>query len=242
MSAKNLVVASVSDSHVPKYLDLFKKAVESFDFANVDFFVLAGDMILKGRIGEYSTVLEIIRSKYKGPLYAVFGNEEYQEQEEKLIRLYRDVVWLNDSLEIVKFKGFSVGIVGSRGVLDKPTFWQAKHIPEVRKIYSERVEKLRNLLRAAKQSCDFTLLVLHYAVVCDTLKGENPKIWPYLGSKRVRRIIEELKPNAVIHGHSHKSINFLAFVDGVPVYNVALPATRKITLIKLEKSGLLKFF
>ncbi len=242
MPISHIGIAAVSDAHLPKYLDLFREAVANFDFSNIDLLILAGDMVLKGRIVEYSTVLSIIRSRYSGPIYAVFGNEEYQEQEEELRTKYREITWLNDSYAGVEVKGVKLGVVGSRGVLDRPTSWQARNIPGIAIKYAERVEKLRELLTMAKRENNYVILVTHYAVACDTLKGENPRIWKYLGSARLKNVVKQVKPNVVIHGHAHNSSNPQARIDGVKVYNVALPATKQITYIEVKEEGISRFF
>jgi len=241
MYKPRICLAAVSDAHLPKYLNLFRKAVDSFDFSKVDVLILAGDMVLKGRIEEYGTGLSTIRSKYKGRIYAVFGNEEYQEQEDELRSKYEEIVWLNDELKILEVKGVTLGMVGSRGVIDRPTTWQARNIPNISLIYSERVEKIRDLLSLAKRESDYVVLVSHYAVICDTLRGEKPKIWAYLGSTRVKKVVKQVKPDVVIHGHAHNSLNYSAYINGTKVYNVALPATKRVTFIELGVGGILKF-
>ncbi len=239
---RHINLAAVSDAHLPKYLDLFKLAVSDFDFSNVDLLILAGDMVLKGRIKEYNKVLSIIKSKYKGPICAVFGNEEYQELEDELRREYPEILWLNDSYKQFEIKGIKIGLVGSRGVLDKPTLWQAKHIPNITAIYSERLMKIRELLSKAKRENSQVVLITHYAVICDTLKGEKPQIWKYLGSARLKTIIKKIKPTVVIHGHAHNSSVFSTRIEDVYVYNVALPATKCITRVEIKRIDLSMFF
>jgi len=239
---RRINLAAVSDAHLPKYLDLFKSAVSVFDFSNIDLLILAGDMVLKGKIREYDTVLSVIRSRYKGPICAVFGNEEYQELEDELRREYPEILWLDDSYEQIEIEGIKIGLVGSRGVLDKPTSWQAKHIPDITAIYSERLIKIRELLSKAKKENSQVVLITHYAVICDTLKGEKPQIWKYLGSARLKTIVKKIKPTVVIHGHAHNSSVFSTRVEDVYVYNVALPATKRITHIEVKRMDLSMFF
>ncbi|RLE63040.1 MAG: metallophosphoesterase [Thermoprotei archaeon] len=239
---QSINLAAVSDAHLPKYLDLFKSAVSAFDFSDVDLLILAGDMVFKGKIEEYGEVLSIIKSQYNGPIYAVFGNEEYQELEEEIRRKYPEILWLNDSYEQIEVKGARIGLVGSRGVLDKPTSWQAKHIPNITAVYAERLIRIRELLIKAKRENNYVILITHYAVICDTLKGEKPQIWRYLGSARLKTIIKKIRPTLVIHGHAHNSSVFSTRIESTYVYNVALPATKRVTRIEVKKIDLSLFF
>jgi Icc-related predicted phosphoesterase len=58
-------------------------------------------------------------------------------------------------------------------------------------------------------------------------------------SKLMERVVAEAKPDIAIHGHAHLGRSYTV-VDGVPVYNVALPAVKSITIINLKR-GLIGF-
>ncbi len=64
-----------------------------------------------------------------------------------------------------------------------------------------------------------------------------------MSSRRMAEAVVEARIDAVIHGHLHRSTVVDASLDGVKVYNVALPATREIQVIRLEeKRGILGYF
>ena len=170
-------------------------------------------------------------------MYAVFGNEEYFDRERSFIENYPEVVWLNDSVAEVEVLGFKFCIVGSRGVLAKPTHWQAKHIPDIHNIYRERVKRLTHLLSRCRESCDKVLLVTHYACSYATIRGEPPSIHPYLGYPLVENLPPNARPDAAIHGHAHNAKVLRAFVNNVEVHNVAIPARRGVTLIDVVVEG-----
>ena len=84
----------------------------------MDLFLLAGDMIYRGRVNEFNTVLKAIKNRFDVPIIACFGNEEYDECIPSLIRNFSDEVrWLNDEYIKIKIKSFRLGIIGSRGCL-----------------------------------------------------------------------------------------------------------------------------
>jgi Icc-related predicted phosphoesterase len=75
------------------------------------------------------------------------------------------------------------------------------------------------------------------------LKGEDPEIYNVLGSEKYEKVLKTTKTTFAVHGHAHYGIP-LAFVDSIPVFNVALTVNRKIVEIdtnKLPKTGLHKF-
>lgn len=236
-----VLVAAVADVHAPRYLELFRQSLEALE-EEPHLFVLAGDIVLKGKVEAMADVLSALRQRYDGLVIAIFGNEEYTDLEPRFIEEYgSEVTWLNDSSITLEVSGTRVGVVGTRGSLDKPTTWQAKNVPGIEETYRNRVSKVEQLL--AELDADVKLLVSHYALTYATLRGEKPSIWPYLGCKKFEDVLKRQRPTAAIHGHAHNSTVQKAMVGEVPVYNVSLPATKAITVIKLRKKvDLTSFF
>lgn len=225
-----LKIAASSDIHSPKNLDLFKASVHRLKEA--DLLILAGDVIYKGRAPEIKKVLEIVESVFKGPIVACFGNEEFDEVKENLKDLTQgSVTWLDDEALELEIKGYRVGLVGTRGSLDQPTSWQLKNLRSIGNVYERRVEAVSKLL--AELKTEFKIIFSHYALLYDTLKGENPKIWPQLGSLKMAEVLKLRKPSVAIHGHTHNSKVASVNVYGTLVLNVSLPSLREIVLFNL---------
>ena len=241
-----LKIAAVADVHSPKYLSQFIDALSLLP-NDIDLFLFAGDMILRGRVEEFSRVVEAVREIYRGPIVACFGNEEYDEVIPRLERDYGDeVIWLNDSSINLTVSGFKLYIVGSRGTLDRPTRWQLKNISNIREIYEKRVSLIDQLLAEAG-NFDFSILLLHYSPTYKTLVGEIRYIWPEMGCRRLERIIVSRKPTVVVHGHAHKSQVSRVNFDSTVVFNVSLPALGRITVFELpfkveRQMDLMSFF
>lgn len=237
-----MIIAAVGD------LDVFKDHIREFwkyleNLKEPDLFLLAGDITVYSRTEDYEIFLDLIkRKKWKCPIIGVFGNREFEEDFDKIKKTCgRRIKFLNDEKMNIKIKGKNIGIVGTRGSLDVPTWWQSHNIPGIRDVYSERIEKVRDLLKELKG--DIRILLMHYAPTYKTLKGENPRAYGGLGSERFEKVILETRPDLVIHGHAHYGIP-LAFVNSIPVFNVALPVNEKIVEIdpdELPKSGIKKF-
>ena len=231
-------IAAVADVHYPKYAETFLRALDQIDYSNIDLFLMVGDMVFKSKIAYYTNVLKVIREHWKGVIVSVFGNEEYEEHEDQIIKRFPDVMWLRDESKNLVIKGAQVCIVGSRGTIERPTSWQARNIPNIMQIYKERERKIMRLIKRAKSQGMLTVLVTHYAPTHATLFGEKEEAWPFLGSLRMERVIKVTKPDLVIHGHAHNSKRNRAIVGGVPVYNVSLPAVRRISVIEVPTKGL----
>jgi hypothetical protein len=67
-----------------------------------------------------------------------------------------------------------------------------------------------------------TVVVVHYAPIGATVKGENPEIYPYLGSSRLGEVIDRHGADLVLHGHAHHGTPDGQTPAGIPVHNVAL--------------------
>ena len=63
-----------------------------------------------------------------------------------------------------------------------------------------------------------------------------------MGNQLFENVINTRKPNLVVHGHSHRGTK-QAWIDTVPVFNVAFPLNREIVIIDTEKIklGIAKF-
>jgi len=237
MSSTTVRVAAVADIHAPKNLEAFKRALERME--KPDLFLLAGDIVLKGDFNQLPRVVEEIRRVHSGEIIACFGNEEYDEVEGAL-RSFGEVKWLSDQAEVFEIRGRTVGIVGSRGSLDRLTAWQRGHRPELSEVYRERVRLLDELLGGLRT--DFKIVLTHYAPTYTTLEGEGKWAWPEMACRRMEDVIRRRQPDVWFHGHAHQSRRLEAEIGRTLVTNVSLPARGSITVVELpRKTGLEKF-
>lgn len=236
-----MLIAAIGDIHSPRLFNHYVKAVEDLQ-EKPEIFFLSGDIIYRGTVGEYQKVYNVLFGKITCPIVACFGNEEFGEETRIMIENQNpDIKFLDDESLILDINGKSVGIVGTIGSLDRPTFWQRNNNPEIYEIYKKRVVTVENLLSSLKT--EMKILLIHYAPTYKIMEGENPQSYPELGSKAYERVIVEQKPTLVITGHSHKGKKE-AWIDTIPVFNVAFPLNRNIVVIDTEKDlkpGLEKF-
>ncbi len=240
-----MIILAVSDldsleGDYEQFWSLLEKAEEP------DLFLMAGDMYLSDTPEDYKTILEHFeRLGWKCPIIACFGNREFEQKYDEIKNIcgYR-VNFLNDESFELTIKGKSVGIAGSKGCLDQPTWWQIKTNPNIRRFYKERAEKIRQLLTQMKT--EIKILLTHYAPTYQTLKGENTRIYGGIGSPQIEKILMETKTTFAVHGHAHLGSR-IGFADSIPIFNVALPVNKGLVRIdtenlpKPDKKGLEKF-
>jgi len=243
-----MIIAATSDVHSPRHFDNFLKAVDNFDTLETKphLFLIAGDMVHRGDAAEYEKVNNVMFGKIMCPIVACFGNNEYVEKRDAIKQQLRGIQFLDDQSVTmnVRVPGFDrelvIGIVGTTGSLETPTYWQRNNVPNIDKIYAERITMVERSL--SNMRADFKIVLMHYSPTYRTLEGENPRFYTSMGWNVYENVLIRQKPNLVLHGHSHRGSR-MAWVDSVPVFNVALPVNKKIVIIDTDnlKPGLTRF-
>ena len=230
-------IAAVGDVHGHESLGALREDLDGLGSA--DLFLLAGDLTDHDRIDEFVEVVDAVRETVTCPLVGVFGNNEYAQSHAEY-RARSGIPLLDDDVLTVAAGGRQVRVVGSTGSLDRPTWWQRTNLPGIARTYDERVAKIDRLLEGG----GFRILLTHYPPTYATMGGEKEEWRPELGSKKLEAVILRRRPDLVVHGHIHKGIPFATLSTGqktiedfaaratVPVYNVAYPVTRKITVLE----------
>ncbi|TXT55931.1 MAG: hypothetical protein BAJATHORv1_30314 [Candidatus Thorarchaeota archaeon] len=224
-------ILAVADVHSPRYLEEFASELTKYNAP--DLFLMAGDMVNRGKADEMINVLDVIGEQIGSnfPIVGCFGNEEYSEIRDELVEIIGTrMIILDEQSLIFKIRGLKVGIVGTQGSLDRPTSWQRDNIPSIKRIFRRRVGRARNLLKRLEyQGADRRILLMHYSPCLETCEGEDRRAFSWLGSKRFYKILEEEQPDLVIHGHVHNATVHEAYIRDTRVRNVALPAVGTIT-------------
>ncbi len=245
MSDKCVNIIAVGDVHSPDYLGVYSKAIGSLSGKPVDVILWLGDMVRRGRVEALKPVVTVTRKYYpRTPIVSIFGNEEYWGLEEVFRRNYIDIIWLDDEYKILNIRGLKLGIVGTRGALERPTRWQRRNKPELWKVYRERPKKIEQLLREVKSKADIIVIASHYTVGFETAKGEPINILPEMGSRAMLELVVRAKPDAVFHAHAHNAQVVETVVNGVKIYNASIVARKNVWYGKICKvmRGLEVFF
>ena len=112
------------------------------------------------------------------------------------------------------------GFVGGFGRAALTAFGE----PEVKAFVKAAIDEGVKLERAMSQlRTPKRVVVLHYAPVQDTVVGERPEIFCYLGTSRLIEVIDRHGADLVLHGHAHNGSPMGKSTAGIAVHNVALP-------------------
>ena len=216
-------VAAIGDLHVQEdsvapYREMFAEIS-----ASADVLVLCGDLTNFGRTREAEILAEDIKS-CSIPVLGVLGNHDYEcGQPEKVCEILHSAgmkVLDEQAVEIdgVGFAGVK-GFMGGYGRGELAPFGEPIAKAFVDEVMNE-ARKLENQLRTLRNERSFA--ILHYSPIEQTIEGEPPSIFQYLGSQRLCEPIDRFDHvKAVVHGHAHHGSYEGRTPRGIPVYNVA---------------------
>jgi Icc-related predicted phosphoesterase len=218
-------IAAVGDIHYGKtskgrLRDLFVNAS-----ANADVLIIAGDMTEYGLPEEAEILAEDLRTHVRIPILAVLGNHDYEAGKPAEVRAALEgigVIFLDGSSTEIDGIGFA-GVCGFGGGFDRQMLspWGE---PLIKAFVQEAVDHSLRLGKALTNlATEKKVVVLHYSPVRSTVKGENPEIYPFLGSSHLEATIDHFGASVVFHGHAHNGEIEGKTAGKIPVFNVALP-------------------
>lgn len=228
---KPLRVAAVGDLHVGEdhhqpYRDLFARISRE-----ADVLVLCGDLTNFGKTKE-AEVLAADLATCAIPVIGVLGNHDHEcGQPQEVSRILHEAGMKLLDGEAYEIEG--VGFAGAKGFIGG----FGRHMlspfgePEIKHFVQASVEenlKLESSLRMLRT--ERTVVVLHYSPVLETVMGEPPEIFAFLGSARMGETIDRFDGvKAVFHGHAHRGSVRGRTTGGAPVFNVARPLLMRET-------------
>jgi len=217
-----LKIAAVADLHVKEHGEQSYKALFSEISLAADVLVIAGDLTDLGKPKEAELLAADLRN-CTVPVVAVLGNHDYESgclDEISAILADASVKLLNGNTVEIEGVGF-VGVKGFAGGFGRHMLGSFGE-PAIKAMVAESVEESMRLENAMRQvRAARSMVVLHYAPISETVEGEPPEIFPFLGSSRLAETIDRFKVDAVVHGHAHRGIYEGHTPGGAPVYNVA---------------------
>jgi Icc-related predicted phosphoesterase len=224
-------IAAVGDIHLAEDLrGRYATAIEGIE-QRADVLLIAGDLTQHGTTDEAQVVADEFR-ECTVPVITVLGNHDYHSGEEREIRRRLEAVGMivlegeghcletaGGRLGVAGVKGFCLGFSG-RCAAD---FGE----PEMKGFTRHGKASAAALAEALDAlECDVSVALTHYSPVDDTLQGEPPEIWPFLGNYLLGEAIDESGAALAFHGHAHAGTEKGVTSGGVPVRNVAQPVLR----------------
>ena len=221
-------VAAVGDVHVGG--DGAAWLAEAFGgLADVaDVLLLAGDLTRCGEPTEARLLAEVL-GDVEVPVVAVLGNHDHHAGRSATVVAElerRNVCVLEGDAMTLEIEGTSVGIAGAKGFGGGFTGSSGSEFGEApMKEFIRHSRHVAESLGLALQglSCDVRIALTHYSPVRDTLRGESPEIYPFLGSYHLAEAIDQAGAALAVHGHAHHGREHGLTDGGVPVRNVAEP-------------------
>ena len=222
-------VAAVGDLHYPRMPpDVVQKLVAEAS-AQADVLLLCGDLTDYGRPEEARLLAKALTTHVQMPLLAVLGNHDYesgQAEEVRQILCDAGIIMLDGEECEIHGIGF-VGVKGFAGGFGQHAL-QPWGEETTKRFVHEAVDDALKLESAlARLRTPQRVALLHYAPIRDTVTGEAPEIFPFLGSSRLEEPLNRYAVTAVFHGHAHHGSPEGHTTGGIPVYNVAAPLLHK---------------
>lgn len=189
-----------------------------------DVLALCGDLTTHGRPEQMKAFVDELAG-VEIPIVTVLGNHDCESGAEKdVTEILCDAgVTVLDGTHIViegigfaGTKGFAGGF--GRGALG-PFGEQL-----IKDFVNAAVEEALKIEKALHQlDTPSKIVLLHYAPIEDTIRGEPEAIFPFLGSSRLLQPLDTLGATVVFHGHAHHGTAEGQTPGGIPVFNVAAP-------------------
>jgi Icc-related predicted phosphoesterase len=216
-------IAAVADLHYsPQTYDKIREQMLRVR-DDADVLVIAGDLTNYGRVSEMDSLLTML-VRLRIPIVAVLGNHDIESgEQDDLVRMMT-----TEGIKLLDGSGYErdgVGFAGTKGFLGGfgRGILTAFGEPEVKAFVQVSINEALKLERAMAQlRTERRVVVLHYAPIADTAKGEPLEIYPYLGNSRLAEVVDRHGANLVLHGHAHHGSPDGKTTGGIPVHNVAL--------------------
>lgn len=220
-------IAAIADVHSPKYINEFEAALSNVSIP--DAFLFAGDMVNFGRTSQYSDVIQVVDSVFTSrvPIIACFGNEEFEDFRPDIRNQMQDrIVFLDGESTIIESSGLKFGIIGATAPADQEDRLTKKGL---REIYEARAQQLNKVIRKTAAAAEFLVILMHYSPLSEKCRANDE----YNYSWWFQSAIADVQPDVVIHGHLHGSSDLEFRMGKTRIYNVAFPASGKVTEIEI---------
>jgi len=198
-----------------------------------DVLLVAGDLTNTGRQEEAAIVARELGG-LPVPVVAVLGNHDYHCGQEEHIRERLEnagVIVLEGETVHVDVNGSRLAVAGSKGFGGGFAGACATEFgePEM-KDFVRHTKFLAERLGEAVQSMDgdVRVVLLHYSPIPQTLRGEPPEIYPFLGSYLLGEAVDLCGADLILHGHAHRGVEKGVTPGGILVRNVAQPVIKHV--------------
>lgn len=215
-------IAAIGDLHcTDRSQGDIRRMLEGIE-GQAEVLLLAGDLTNCGLIEEAQVLTEEL-SHIHLPKVAVLGNHDHHNDQVELLTSaleHAGVCVLNSTSCVIN----GVGFVGAKGF--GGGFGERRIQPfgerSVKNFVHASVEATTRLEAAMKAlPVSRRVALLHYAPVRDTIVGESPEIFSFLGCSLLADAMDRQQAKVILHGHAHNGTARGRTAGGIPVYNVS---------------------
>jgi Icc-related predicted phosphoesterase len=226
-------IAAVGDVHVG--LDDGGRVAEALAPVpdQADVLLLAGDLTRCGEPTEMKALADVL-DRLDVPVITVLGNHDHHaEQVDEVTRILTGagVEVLEGAATTVEVRGRTLGVAGTKGFgggfagATASEFGETtmKQFARCTTEQAEGLERALGTLADDPAGVDWRVALLHYSPIAETLQGEHPGIYAFLGSYQLAEVIDRVGADLVLHGHAHAGTERGLTPGGIKVRNVAQP-------------------
>ncbi len=228
-SERKLRIAATADLHYGKQSKGKLHEIFAAASRDADVLLICGDLTDYGLPEEAELLAADIRAHVRIPVLAVLGNHDFESgHPEAVVKVMEEagVRMLDGEAAEIGGVGFA-GVCGFGGGFGRRML-NAWGEPLIKSFVQEAIDQALRLEQALTQlTSDRRIVLLHYAPIRQTVEGEQPEIFPFLGSTRLEEPINRFRVNAVFHGHAHNGSPEGITTARIPVFNVSLPLMQR---------------
>lgn len=226
MASRKVRIAALADIHYGEGTHALKTELLVAAAAAADVLLICGDMTANGTPAQAELMAADLAAHVKIPSLGVLGNHDYESSQEQAVRDVLEAAGMTildgECAEVLGI-GFT-GVCGFGGGFGKYML-NAWGEPLIKEFVNAAVTEALKLEKAlARLTHNPRVVLLHYAPIAETVLGEPPEIYPFLGSSRLEGPLNRHEVTAAFHGHAHAGTPEGRTMTGIPVYNVAMPA------------------
>jgi Icc-related predicted phosphoesterase len=198
-----------------------------------DVLLLAGDLTRHGEPGEARVLARELRD-LPVPAVAVLGNHDYHgDRQDEIRKILGDggIHVLEGESTVVRVNGRRLGVAGTKGfgggfIGANATDFGEPEMKAFVRLTKELAAGLQEALEDVRAT-DYRVALMHYAPVKETLEGEPPEIWAFLGSYLLGEAADRAGADLILHGHAHRGREVGITPGGIQVRNVAQPVIQR---------------
>ncbi len=215
-------IAAIADIHCridnPQAIEELFEGIDQ----QADVLILAGDLTDTGLPEEAETLAKCLKD-IRIPILAVLGNHDHESgyaSEITTLLSERGLIMMEGQIREIEGVGFvgTKGFCGGFGRNMVQPFGESALKIFIRAGINEASE-LENMV--ARMQSRRRLAILHYSPIKETLEGEAPELYAFLGSERLAHALDRQRVDVIVHGHAHHGSPEGRTPGGIPVYNIS---------------------